>query len=157
MKNTSAKKSSTGNKKETRAKTTSGVVVIKERPLSPHLTIYKPQISSTLSISHRMTGVFLLFGAIVLSWWIISIACGPDVFAVTNQMLTSKAGLFLLFCWTASLYYHFLNGIRHLFWDIGLGFNLRNMTITGWLVILGSITLTMLSWYYIIKTVDNGF
>lgn len=161
MKKPKPKKSPSGNNtkiNQAPAKTTgsSGVVIIKERPLSPHLTIYKPQISSTLSISHRITGVFLLFGAILFSWWVISIACGADVFSVTNKMLSTKTGLLLLFCWTASLYYHFLNGVRHLFWDVGLGFNLRNMTATGFTVIIGSLVLTIFSWYLISLTIDLG-
>ncbi len=154
MKKSKSKDKPSPQKKISVEKASAGVVVVRERPLSPHPTVYKPQISSVLSISHRISGVFLTLGALLLSWWVISIACGPGVFAVTNNLLDTRPGYFIMFCWTLALYYHLLNGIRHLFWDIGLGFDLRNMAISGFTVIILSISLAVFSWYYVFTNLE---
>lgn len=127
---------------------------LRARPLSPHLTIYKPQISSVLSISHRLTGMFNILGALIIAWFFISIALGPDVYSATVYCLKSKIGTAVLIIWTLTFYYHMLNGIRHLFWDVGLGFGLKTMTASGILVVLGTIALTVATWaciFYQIK------
>ena len=105
------------------------------RPLSPHLQIYKPQLTSLLSITHRGTGVFLTLGALFLSCWLLSIAHGPQAY-----------GQILLFAWVFSLYYHLCNGIRHLFWDIGLGLEIKTTYLSGYIVLAGSILLTLITW-----------
>lgn len=113
------------------------------RPLSPHLTIYKPQITSVLSITHRMTGAFLYFGIFVLSWaMILGIYGNSCIFDYLNTMV----GKLFLFAWTSSLFYHLLNGIRHLFWDIGKGLDLKTASTTGILVLIGAVILTALTW-----------
>lgn len=117
------------------------------RPLSPHLQIYKPQLTSLLSITHRGTGVFLSIGALFLSCWLLSIANGPHSYqAVQNHILTWY-GQILLYAWVFSLYYHLCNGIRHLFWDIGLGLELKTTYISGYAVLILSVLMTAGTWY----------
>jgi len=119
-----------------------------KRPLSPHLTIYKPQITSVLSISHRLTGLALFVGTLILAWWIIlSIYGNCDCI---NQIITSTPVRFFLVLWTLALYYHLLNGIRHLFWDMGKGFEIETVNKSGILVILGAVGLTLSSWFYVL-------
>lgn len=119
-----------------------------KRPLSPHLTIYKPQITSVLSISHRLTGLALFVGTLILAWWIIlSIYGNCDCI---NQIITSTLVRFFLVLWTLALYYHLLNGIRHLFWDMGKGFEIETVNKSGILVILGAVGLTLSSWFYVL-------
>jgi succinate dehydrogenase / fumarate reductase cytochrome b subunit len=116
------------------------------RPLSPHLTIYRPQITSILSISHRITGCALAVGALVLAYWINAAAYGPEAFERMQDMLSHWFGRLLLFGWTFCLFYHLCNGIRHLCWDAGWGFDLPQVRMTGWLVVVASIALTLISW-----------
>jgi succinate dehydrogenase / fumarate reductase cytochrome b subunit len=117
-----------------------------ERPLSPHLQIYKPQISSVLSILHRITGAALGIGLLLLAWWLIAAASGPDAFATVQGFIGSWLGRTILFGFTWALFYHLLNGIRHLGWDLLLGLDLPTMTRTGWTVVIGSVVLTILTW-----------
>lgn len=119
---------------------------MKPRPLSPHLQIYKPQLTSVLSILHRLTGLYLSLGLIVLVGWIIAIKTGPDAFAFVKGLSASWLGLLMLFGWTFSLVYHFCSGIRHLFWDVGCGFSLKNTYLSGWAVVIISIVLTIALW-----------
>ncbi len=116
------------------------------RPLSPHLQVYRPQLTSVLSILHRMTGVFLASGAAMLCCWLLTAAAGPDYYAWSIWFLTSWAGYALLFIWSFCLFYHLCNGVRHLFWDIGIGFSLRATYNSGALVVGASLGLTGLSW-----------
>ena len=115
------------------------------RPLSPHIGIYKPQITSILSISHRISGLALYAGAILLAWWIIAniYGCGSCI----NALITSTVGTVVLVLWSLALFYHMLNGIRHLFWDMGKGFEIKTVNRTGILVIIGALLMTVLSWY----------
>ena len=117
-----------------------------ERPLSPHLQIYKPQISSILSILHRITGAGLGIGLLLLAWWLIAAASGPDAFAAVQGFIGSWLGRLILFGFTWALFYHLLNGIRHLGWDLLFGLDLPTMTKTGWTVVVGSVVLTILTW-----------
>ena len=94
------------------------------RPLSPHLQVYKPQITSVLSISHRLTGVALAAGTLLLAAWIIAAAMGPAAHARVAGFAGSWLGQLMLFGWSVALFYHLLNGIRHLFWDTGRGLDL---------------------------------
>ncbi len=116
-----------------------------KRPLSPHIGIYKPQITSILSISHRISGFALYIGAVVLAWWIIANIYGYA--SCINSLVASGMGRAFLMLWSAALFYHMLNGIRHLFWDMGKGFEIRTVNITGILVIVGTILMTVFSWY----------
>jgi len=116
------------------------------RPLSPHLQIYKPQLTSLLSITHRGTGVFLTLGALFLSCWLLSIANGPETYGSLQKYILAWYGQVLLFTWVFSLYFHLCNGIRHLFWDIGLGLEIRATYISGYVVIAASVLLTLITW-----------
>ncbi len=115
------------------------------RPLSPHLQIYKPQLTSVLSIVHRGTGVFLTIGAFFLTYWLLALADGPELFARLQAHLTSWYGQILVYAFVFSLYFHLCNGIRHLFWDVGLGLDIDVVYKTGYAVIASTIVLTLLT------------
>ena len=119
----------------------------RERPLSPHLLIYRPQITSVLSITHRFAGVALSFGALVLTYWLTSAAYGPEAFARAQAALGSWFGRLVLFGLTFSLFFHLCNGVRHLAWDVGWGFEMNQLRATGWLVVAASLILTLASWF----------
>ena len=116
------------------------------RPLSPHLQVYRPQITSLLSIVHRLTGVALAAGALLLGYWLTSAAYGPETFAFAQGFLASWFGRLILFGMTFALFYHLLNGIRHLAWDAGWGFEMETLKLTGWLVIAATVVLTLITW-----------
>ena len=116
------------------------------RPLSPHLQIYKPQLTSVLSISHRITGVGLAAGTLLLTWWLLAAAAGPEAFATVQGVLGSWIGYLILFGFSYALMYHLCNGVRHLFWDAGRGFELPTVYKTGWAVVIGSAALTVIAW-----------
>ncbi len=116
------------------------------RPLSPHLQVYRPQLTSVLSISHRATGVALSLGLLVLIWQLIAAATGPDDFAQFQDFAGSWFGLALLGAWSLSLCYHLCNGIRHLLWDAGQGFGLPAAYRSGVAVIIGTVVLTAAVW-----------
>jgi succinate dehydrogenase / fumarate reductase cytochrome b subunit len=117
-----------------------------DRPLSPHLQIYRWQLTSVLSILHRAAGVALSAGTILLVWWLIAAASGPDAFEAVQDFLGSWIGLLLLFGWTLSLFYHLCNGIRHLVWDTGHALDLGSTYLGGWIVVGGTAVLTLVSW-----------
>ncbi len=117
-----------------------------QRPLSPHLQVYKPQLTSMLSILHRATGVALAAGTLVLVWWLVAAAASPAYFAFVQGFVGSWIGLILLFGWTYALFYHLCNGVRHLFWDAGLGFELETAYASGWAVVAVSIGATVVAW-----------
>ncbi len=117
-----------------------------KRPLSPHLTIYKPQISSMASITHRGTGIFLFLGLLVFCWWVFFEVYGSfECKSKMHEIFSSNVLKLAMFFWIFSIFYHLLNGIRHLFWDMGFGFSIKIMNLTGWVVILTSIILASLS------------
>lgn len=115
------------------------------RPLSPHLQVYRPQITTILSILHRITGVGLTLGAILIVWWFIAAAVSAEYFAFVDGMLTSWIGNLIMFGSLWALWYHALNGIRHLVWDAGRGFELDIVQKSGIAVIAGSVVLTLLT------------
>ena len=115
-------------------------------PLAPHIQIYRPQLTSVLSFSHRVTGIVLSAGSILLVAWLVAAATGPHAFSGARAIVHSPGGSFLLLLWTFSLFFHLCNGIRHLFWDAGLGFDLRAIYFSGWAVIASSAALTGLAW-----------
>lgn len=119
---------------------------IKGRPLSPHLSIYRWPISMTLSILHRMTGVGLSVGLIAFVFWLQSIAFGEASFQLFDGLLMSLFGKMLLFGWCFSFFFHLCNGIRHLFWDAGLGFEKSQVDTSAWLALATSIALTAAYW-----------
>jgi len=117
-----------------------------DRPLSPHLQIYRWQLTSVLSILHRATGVALSAGAILLVWWLVAAASGPEAFEGVEDFLGSWLGLLLLFGWTVSLFYHLCNGIRHLVWDTGRALDLKSVYAGGWVVVGATGVLTLIAW-----------
>ena len=116
------------------------------RPLSPHLQVYRPQLTSVLSILHRITGIALAIGTLILVWWLIAAAAGPTAFDIVQNFIGSLVGRLLLLGWSFALYYHLCNGIRHLFWDAGKGFDLKTAYASGWLVVAAAALLTAISW-----------
>lgn len=116
------------------------------RPLSPHLQIYRPQITSVLSITHRATGVALAVGVGLFVSWLLAIAEGPMAFAEAQAFFASALGRLMLFGWTLALFYHFCNGIRHLVWDAGYGFDIATATRSGWLTVGAALVLTLAAW-----------
>jgi succinate dehydrogenase / fumarate reductase cytochrome b subunit len=117
-----------------------------ERPLSPHLQVYRWQLTSVMSILHRMTGVALAVGTLLLVYWLIAAAAGPGAFAAAQEFIGSILGRLLLFGWTVALFYHLCNGIRHLFWDAGRGFELRTAYASGWAVVVAAAALSVIAW-----------
>jgi len=115
------------------------------RPLSPHLQVYKPQLTSILSITHRGTGVFLSLGLLLLACWLIAIATGPENYAKIQAHISSWYGQCGLVAFVFSLYYHLCNGIRHLFWDAGLGLEIETTYKSGYATIIISLLLTVAS------------
>ncbi len=118
------------------------------RPLSPHLQIYRPQISSVLSILHRLTGIALALGMLLLVWWVVAAVRGPESFAHVQRFIASFLGRLLLFGWTWSLFFHLANGIRHLCWDAGWGFEIKQFYASGWAVVAASAGLTLAAWVW---------
>jgi len=116
------------------------------RPLSPHLQVYKPQITSVLSILHRITGIGLASGALALVLWLAAAASGEDHYELAKAILRHWFGQLFLLGWTWALFYHFCNGLRHMFWDIGIGLEIHQVRISGWLIVFASILLTLTSW-----------
>ncbi len=117
------------------------------RPLSPHLMIYRPQITSVLSIAHRATGVFLALGAVVFAYWLNAAAYGDEAFARAQAALAHPLGRLFLFGWTLALFYHLCNGVRHLLWDAGWGFEMAVLRASGVAVVLVSLLLTLVAWF----------
>ncbi len=118
----------------------------RSRPLSPHLQVYRPEWTMVLSISHRITGVGLAAGTLLLVYWLAAAAAGPEAFDTAQEVIGSWIGRLFLFGWTFALFYHLCNGIRHLFWDGGYGFELETAYRSGLAVLAGSGVLTLLSW-----------
>lgn len=117
-----------------------------ERPLSPHLTIYRPQLTSLLSVTHRGTGVLLALGIPFLIGWMAAIVAGPETYALVQHGLGSFVGRTLLLGWTFSLFYHLANGVRHLCWDLGWGFELETLYRSGWVVVVVATLATLTAW-----------
>ena len=117
-----------------------------QRPLSPHLQIYRWQFTMTLSILHRITGVGLGLGSLLLVYWLTAAASGPAAFAQAQGFVGSWFGLLLLFGFSVALFYHLANGIRHLFWDAGRGFELKNAYGSAIAVLVATAALTALAW-----------
>lgn len=116
-----------------------------DRPLSPHLQIYRPQLTSVLSIAHRVTGVFLALALLVMPYWLLSVAAGPDAYAALLAHFDAWYGKLFLLGVLFSVYYHLCNGIRHLGWDLGRGLDLDNTYLSGYIVVFLSALLTLAS------------
>lgn len=115
------------------------------RPLSPHLQIYRPQFTSITSILTRITGNALLLGALLIVWWLLAAATGPDYYAVANGVITSFLGDLVMTLSLWALWYHALAGVRHLIWDTGRGLDLKEAEMLAYFVIGGSFVLTLVT------------
>ena len=116
------------------------------RPLSPHLQIYRPQLTSVLSILHRGSGIILALGALLVAAWLAAVAAGPAAYLAAHGWLNSWAGKTLLFLWTLCTFYHLCNGVRHLVWDAGYGFGLPAAYASGKIALGAAVALTVLAW-----------
>lgn len=121
-------------------------MVTDNRPLSPHLQVYRPQLTSVTSILHRFSGLMLSLGMVLVVVWVAALAAGPEAFASVNAWLASPIGLILLVAWTVALFYHLLNGIRHLLWDAGWLLELKGAYISGWTVLILTGVLSAIVW-----------
>src|ERR1700759_2504038 len=122
-----------------------------QRPLSPFMfpTWYRFQLTSALSIAHRLTGIALAAGSILLSGWLVAVAGGGALFAATHAFIRSPVGTALLVLWSLAFFYHLCNGIRHLAWDAGYGFELRSASRSGYAVLAATVLLTAMTWLYV--------
>ena len=118
----------------------------KPRPLSPHLQVYKWQLTSLMSIGHRASGIVLLVGTFLIVIWLVALAAGPELFSYVNKVISHWFGQFILFGFSVVLFYHLLNGIRHLSWDLGYGFDINNVYKTGYAVLVTALILTSITW-----------
>lgn len=121
------------------------------RPLSPHLQVYRLQLTSVLSFSHRLAGIFLAVGSIYLVLWACAVAAGPDTYSMIQVFSASIMGRLLLLGWTVALFYHLANGLRHLLWDAGKGFSLKATYASGWAVLAFTIVATIVAWVVAFK------
>lgn len=117
-----------------------------DKPLSPHLQVYRPQLTSVLSITHRATGVFLSLGTTMLLYWLYAAASGPAAYAEMQRCFASVPAQLVIAGWTFAFYYHLLNGIRHLLWDCGWGLEIETAYKSGYAVIVGALALGGLTW-----------
>ena len=121
-----------------------------ERPLSPHLQVYRWTLTMMLSIVHRATGIALYFGTLLLAWWLISAASGPTAYANVQAFTSSFVGRLIVFAYTWALLHHLLSGIRHFVWDLGYGFPKqvaeRNSVMIFALSIIGAVAIFALAW-----------
>lgn len=119
---------------------------VRARPLSPHLGIYRPMLTMMMSIVHRITGGALYFGTLLLAWWLIAAATGPEAYGFFMDVATSWIGRLVLFGYTWALIHHLLGGVRHFIWDLGKGFELGTVEWMARLSLAGSIILTFIVW-----------
>ena len=117
-----------------------------ERPLSPHLFIYKPMLTMLMSIAHRITGAGLYFGTLLLAWWLLAAATSPNAYAGIGSFMSSFLGRVVLFGYTWALMHHMLGGIRHFIWDVGRGFGAKEREWLAIASLVGSISLTIVIW-----------
>jgi succinate dehydrogenase / fumarate reductase, cytochrome b subunit len=116
------------------------------RPLSPHLTIFRPLVNMVMSILHRMTGAALYLGMALFAWWLVAAASGPEAYATAQAFFGSWLGRLILFGFTWALIHHLLGGIRHLIWDTGYAMGKPARDWLSWATIIGSVALTLIIW-----------
>lgn len=121
----------------------------RKRPLSPHLQVYKPQMTTVLSILHRMTGFALAVGTGMVVWMLLAAATGEEAYGHFMAFCASPLGKLMIFGWSLAFYYHLSNGIRHLIWDTGRLFKMQNATLAGAFVLLLTAALTAYTWWSI--------
>ena len=117
-----------------------------QRPISPHLQIYSPLVNMMMSIIHRITGMALYVGTLLLAFYLVSVASGAEAFAYAKWLFNTPIGLVILFGYTWALFHHMLGGIRHLIWDTTRGFKIWQINLMSWLTLIGSISLTLAVW-----------
>ncbi len=117
-----------------------------DRPMSPHLQVYRLPLAAWLSITHRITGIGLTIGTLLLTSWIVAATHGGDSYAAFTAFVGSPFGYFLLLGFSLALFYHLCNGIRHLFWDAGMNFEIAQTNSGNWLVMVGTVVLTAVAW-----------
>lgn len=117
-----------------------------QRPLSPHVQVYRWPLSMALSILHRITGVALGVGTLLLTWWLVAAASSDAAFVRAETFIGSPIGLLLLFGWTVALFFHLFSGIRHLVWDAGFGFDAPAYKVSGWAVVIATGGGTVAAW-----------
>lgn len=120
-------------------------VIPGERPLSPHLSIYSPQLTSISSILNRLTGISLLLAAVLIVWWLLAAATSPEAYAQADGVITSLLGDLVMTLSLWAVWYHYLGGLRHLYFDAGNGLEVATAEKLGWAVIIGSVALTLLT------------
>ncbi len=116
------------------------------RPLSPHLQVYRPQMTSVMSILHRAAGVVLTTGTLIMAAWLVSLALGKEAYDVVVMAIGHPLGQFVLFGYSVALIYHALNGVRHLGWDLGFGLTIPQVYKNGQIVLFLTVVLTMSLW-----------
>tara|TARA_A100001011_G_scaffold387177_1_gene464509 strand:- start:286 stop:663 length:378 start_codon:yes stop_codon:yes gene_type:complete len=121
---------------------------MKPRPLSPHLQIYKWQITMIMSIGHRASGIALACGSLLVVIWLASLALGPNAYNYIHLIITHWFGQFVLFGYSLVIFYHLLNGIRHLSWDFGYGYEIKSVYFSGYLVFFLSFIFTLTIWIF---------
>jgi len=129
-----------------RTSKSSGSTTARSRPLSPNIQIYRPQLTSVLSIANRITGVVLCLAAVGLVIWLSAAAAGPDAYVLVRRAIGSWPGQIVLFACTFAFFLHLCGGLRHLVWDTVHGFELRSIYLSGWIVVAASTGLTMAAW-----------
>ena len=122
----------------------------RQRPLSPHLQVYRPQLTSMMSITHRATGVALTTGTLVLAVWLVAVARGGEIYSMVAMILAHPLGQFVLFGYSAALIYHALNGVRQLSWDLGFGLTIPEVYRSGHIVLFLTFLLTACLWLAIL-------
>ena len=128
------------------AETTVKARPVSPRPLSPHLSIFRPLITMVMSIVHRISGAAVYFGMLLLAWWLMAAAIGPGAYDTANAVFGSWVGLLILFGFTLAYMMHLLGGVRHLIWDTGAGHGYRGRNGLSWATLIGSVVLTVLLW-----------
>jgi len=126
-----------------------------ERPLSPHLQIYRPMLTMMMSIAHRITGCALYFGTLLLAWWLLA-AAGPNAYSRFQWFAGSLIGRLILFGYTWALIHHMLGGIRHLIWDTGRGFGPSEREWLAAANLIGSIAITLILWIFVLLTMGGS-
>lgn len=120
------------------------------RPLSPHLQIYRWTLTMTMSILHRATGIALAIGTLMVIWMLVAAATGEESWNQFHEFSTSPLGALMLFGWTIALFYHMFNGVRHLFWDMGKGYEIKTANTSGVIVLLATALVTAVVWFSIL-------
>jgi len=121
---------------------------VRERPLSPHLQIHRAEINMVMSVFHRLTGVALYFGALLLAWWLFAAATSPQYFAFVNGLFATWPGMIVLVGYSWALIHHMLGGLRHFVWDTGSNLDIASVDVLSWATIILSLLLPAGLWFY---------